>query len=397
MTRAEQFVDSFKRRNLTISRHPRGGFLITPPGAVTAADRAELKDIAGDLERLLTERERQLKLDREVQGLKPADQLVLRAAQKELDGRLVGFRRRRSPSNGPPLEPSLPPATVESVAAIESKEFQKHQSPEVEQMPLSLGDQRTGESASSEQRAVPEPEPAATARICSSCSRLCDDPLIIHCQNCDALLPDELVERSTQDETVLSQSNPSSEEVTSLSPKVMSADEPTSLSPELIVNDEPSTVDLPERSQAEVSGETDDNVEPELASRATSPSRELVLVEDHNDDLKHDDIVDYVPLHEPVEVSAPRPVSAPHRAQRILLWVSARLVRSRRSGRLLVELKVRPSPSTCINGAHRVRVSFETRREAHRYELLKETTELGHEGFVALSPGALRMGIEWWR
>jgi hypothetical protein len=87
------------------------------------------------------------------------------------------------------------------------------------------------------------------------------------------------------------------------------------------------------------------------------------------------------------------------RSQRILLWVTAEIVRSRRTGRLLIELKVHPSPSTITDGDRPVSVSFESMAASapHRFEVLMESTNLGRDGLDAHGPRALRMGIELWR
>jgi hypothetical protein len=371
MTPAEKFLHRLEARGLTVGRHVRGGFLIAPPGALTADERAELKNVASDLEQLLAERE--------AQGLKPADAMMLHEAQKKFPGsRLVGIRRRRT-SNWPELEPPAPaavepePVVVEPGAAVESKEPQEQQPPEVEQLPLSLSDSPASEPPSSEQPADPEPEPPAAARICSSCQHPCYDPLIIHCRNCDELLPDEIAETSTQDGTALSRSD-------------TSTDEPTPVSAELVGNEKISW-------------------EPEPVASAPEPEPEAPTADPAGDPEQSSDESSVPAIYEvevPITSSTETVYEAemqPDRSQRILLWVTADIVRSRRTGRPLIALKVSPSPSINTNGDRPVRFTIEesTSSAVHRYKLFKGPTNLAR-GFRLVTPAAaLRLAREMWR
>src|SRR5262245_28697626 len=124
---AQEFLNFFEHRGHAFRRHPKGGIAIVPTPKLTDDERAKLKLVAADLERLLREREA-------MAGLKPADAMVLREAQKKFPGSRLVEIRRRDPSHWPALEPPDPVA-VEPVAS-ESNNSRKSP-PEVDQLPLS--------------------------------------------------------------------------------------------------------------------------------------------------------------------------------------------------------------------------------------------------------------------
>jgi hypothetical protein len=143
-------------------------------------------------------------------------------------------------------------------------------------------------------------------------------------------------------------------------------------------------------------------VSPEVIA-SSKPEPEPEANSDDDSDQSCDEISQPPAVDAPdvTDVSLPEPNEEAEvdRSNRTLLWVTADIVRSRRTGRPLIELKVCPSPSTNTNGDRPVRFSIEESASSavHRYKLLDGPTNLGR-GFRLVSPAAaLRLAIELWR
>src|SRR5215469_9864800 len=72
---------------MAIRRHPKGGFVVTPPGSMTDADRANLKEVAATLEPLLRARE-----EAAAQGLSPSQAHAIDQIRAEFDATLIEIK-----------------------------------------------------------------------------------------------------------------------------------------------------------------------------------------------------------------------------------------------------------------------------------------------------------------
>jgi hypothetical protein len=319
-----------------------GGLRVDPFPKLTPDERAAIAEVARDkaarstLERLLRERQSSA-AENSGDPAKPAtaatataklslaDSLLIREAQRKFTGSaLVGLGRPGPRRRKDREQPNL---TFE----VTGRPVQPPEQP-----------------------AAPEPEPLSNARVCSKCALPCYDSERVHCQHCDALLPDEVVETFTRDETALQRSD-------------TSTDEATPVSAESVANEK---IPLEPEPEAPVTNDSDE----------TSPPT----------------TTDNVDVANP---SSPEPASAaemsPDRSKRILLWVTVRRVQD--GDERGIELELEPSPETDTDG---IRFFIEGGDPSVLSHFQSGTpwlvnAWLNHEGYLLFHQTiGLRLGIE---
>jgi hypothetical protein len=180
---AQEFLATLERRGFKPQLHPRGGISIVPTFGLTSDDRATLKQVAAELERILRERASRT---REPSA---ADCRVIDEAREAFDVTAPVEIRDPQPRQASPA--------IEGPKPLGQKQRRTHNWPLLINNPsrskddLAAGANDHPENpreAPADQQPLPLFVPP-TERKCTSCGRRSFEPAEHRCRNCGALLP----------------------------------------------------------------------------------------------------------------------------------------------------------------------------------------------------------------